>query len=807
MRKTIFSIFTALVFCCSIFAQDARQRTVDTVVQDVLAAMPADNLTDYYVQMADLAQTAPASVEILAAMLKPAEAGANNRIEYAISGVVRYATDPANEAVKAAVKEGIEKAIKSCKDKYNKQFLEAQLRLMQPFEATFDAHLRETYPVEEVKTLAKADAGKDQCKALWLMTDSQGAKSVKKILAALKSEDRAVRTTALLAYEDYADDAFYAQVAKMFKKLSPEAKADVVYWLGEKDVQSQRDLVVSALNAGGELGANAIEAAGKLGGKDIADKLFAMIGGRYSDAAVKALKYVDVNIVDAVAAELPQAEGKRAEALLELAAAKRITETAPAVFAHASSSDSDVASAAVEALCKVVTEGDFKSVAKMYDSSERNLEALETALMAAMRKMSADAKYEAVKSAVDAAKNPERFYNAMAQTGTDAAVDYLTEKYNAGSAKALDALSTIRSMKVAPVLLQVADKNQDYIKRYVNIIDANVKDDPTYKFYCYSQALEKAKDVKAVNYVIEALGWVPTMSAFSAVAPYIDNPETVRSAADAAKRIAASNAAELDYYQLKEVLGKVADYYKGTGDADDGYAVDEIKKIIENAVPVEKFVLSDEEKKQGFEVLFDGTDLSKWVGDKVGYQAINGCINVTASYGNAKNLYTEKEYTDFVFRFEFCFLEEGVNNGVGIRTPMGVDAAYHGMCEVQVLDHDAPMYANLRPYQVHGSVYGIVPAKRIVHKPLGEWSTMEIRVVGDNVKVTVNGEVINDANVRKACQGHNMAPEGSDKNPYTVDGRNHPGMFNKKGHVGFLGHGEGLKYRNVRILDLSNKKE
>ena len=185
---------------------------------------------------------------------------------------------------------------------------------------------------------------------------------------------------------------------------------------------------------------------------------------------------------------------------------------------------------------------------------------------------------------------------------------------------------------------------------------------------------------------------------------------------------------------------------------------------------------------------------------------MNGCIDVTASYGNARNLYTEKEYTDFVFRFEFCFLKEGVNNGVGIRTPMGVDAAYHGMCEVQVLDHDAPIYADLRPYQVHGSVYGIVPAKRIVHKPLGEWSTMEIRVVGDKVKVTVNGEVINDADVRKATQGHNVAPDGGDHNPYTVDGRNHPGMFNKKGHVGFLGHGSGLKYRNVRILDLSVRK-
>jgi hypothetical protein len=147
-------------------------------------------------------------------------------------------------------------------------------------------------------------------------------------------------------------------------------------------------------------------------------------------------------------------------------------------------------------------------------------------------------------------------------------------------------------------------------------------------------------------------------------------------------------------------------------------------------------------------------------------------------------------------------MREGVNNGVGIRTPMGVDAAYEGMCEVQVLDHDAPIYADLREYQVHGSAYGIIPAKRIKHKPLGEWSTEEIRVKGDRVTVTVNGEVILDGNLREACKGHNVAPDGSNHNPYTTDHRNHPGMFNKKGHIGFLGHGAGLKYRNVRIKEL-----
>ena len=54
--------------------------------------------------------------------------------------------------------------------------------------------------------------------------------------------------------------------------------------------------------------------------------------------------------------------------------------------------------------------------------------------------------------------------------------------------------------------------------------------------------------------------------------------------------------------------------------------------------------------------------------------------------------------------------------------------------------------------------------------------------------------------------GHNVAPDGSDKNPYTIDGHNHPGMFNYKGFISFCGHGAGLKIRNVRILDLGYKK-
>ena len=221
--------------------------------------------------------------------------------------------------------------------------------------------------------------------------------------------------------------------------------------------------------------------------------------------------------------------------------------------------------------------------------------------------------------------------------------------------------------------------------------------------------------------------------------------------------------------------------------------------------PTPRFELSPEEAAEGFEVLFDGTSMHKWTGNTTNYVPLDGTIYVTAQYGGSGNLYTKKEYADFILRFEFQFVQEGVNNGIGIRTPMGVDAAYHGM-EIQILDHDAPIYKNLREYQQHGSVYGIIPAKRVKFPSLGTWNVEEIRAVGDRITVTVNGEVILDGDIREACQGHNVAPDGGKKNPYTVDHRNHPGLFNASGHIGLLGHGPGIKFRNIRIKELPCSK-
>ena len=93
--------------------------------------------------------------------------------------------------------------------------------------------------------------------------------------------------------------------------------------------------------------------------------------------------------------------------------------------------------------------------------------------------------------------------------------------------------------------------------------------------------------------------------------------------------------------------------------------------------------------------------------------------------GKGGTLYSAEKYADFAFRFEFK-LPPGGNNGVAVRYPGKGDPAWVAF-EIQTLDDTADKYKTLQPYQYHGSVYGLVPAKRGSLLPVGEWNSQEIR--------------------------------------------------------------------------------
>ena len=204
----------------------------------------------------------------------------------------------------------------------------------------------------------------------------------------------------------------------------------------------------------------------------------------------------------------------------------------------------------------------------------------------------------------------------------------------------------------------------------------------------------------------------------------------------------------------------------------------------------------------GFTPLFNGKDLSGWVyGTRdgkenktgQGYQVENGVLFTTDTDGG--NLFTEKEYDDFVFRFEFR-LTPNANNGIGVRAPLEGDAAYRGI-EIQVLDDSGSKYTSLKPAQYHGSVYHMFAAKRGFQKPVGEWNSEEITVKGRQITVVLNGTTIVDANLddvkdEELLKRHRdlSQPEGS------------RGIANTKGRIGLLGHGTRVEFRNLRIKEL-----
>lgn len=914
MRKTIISIAILFAASLTISAQDARQRTAQTVVADVLAAMPASNLSERNAQLADLAAAAPASVVEIAKMMRPAAAGVkNNLYEYALSGLVGYLAQ--DDTCTDKVREGFAQAIKATDDKTNKAFLMYWLRFIaKPADAAlFNDYASDPFLapgavgalldldgteemilnlVKEAKAdkslLAAAAASKGITAAEpylqeWAATSTgkeltaiceslakigsesslgllkeksaysyaalavalaEGrnskavAKAAKSLMASEVSAYKSAGAEALmknnpalvlktvtsaLASEDgqYRDaviddasalvpaEALVPIFMKKFAKASESAKLDLLNWFGDNKVAAAKSLVSGAF-ADKALASTAIAAAGKIGGTDMAQALLKQLGGddlSNSNAAFKALKSFKGDFKSALVAELASATNK--EPLMRLASAMKVKEAAPFVFALLRNGDAKAAGF----LAGVVGNDDAAAVGELLKNAKDNVPALQNALASAIQTMPAEERYSIVSKLNAGSKTPENLFSVLAMTGTDKAVEDLAKAFaegkGAAKAAAFDALLKVDNFKAAPVLLAAANNDPSSVAkalpRYVSLVQSFEKNLDK-KRVAFAQALSLAKTNELKDNILGALADVPTMKAFLLAGKYLDDKDAALAAADAVKNIASKTKEEINYADFKANLEKAQEVYKAAKGRDNVYAIDEIAKMLREAEPSEVSELTAEEKKAGYEMLFDGTDLDKWQGDKEGYIPVNGAIYVSANYGSTGNLYTKKEYRNFVLRFEFCFLREGVNNGVGIRTPMGVDAAYDAMCELQILDHDAPMYAGLRDYQVHGSVYGVVPAKRIVHKPLGEWSTEEIRVEGDRIKVTVNGEVIVDADVRKACKGRNVAPDGSKTNPYTVDHKNHPGMFNERGFISFCGHGEGLKLRNVRVLDLGDKK-
>jgi hypothetical protein len=187
----------------------------------------------------------------------------------------------------------------------------------------------------------------------------------------------------------------------------------------------------------------------------------------------------------------------------------------------------------------------------------------------------------------------------------------------------------------------------------------------------------------------------------------------------------------------------------------------------------------------GYVSKFDGKSFNGWAGPVDNYEVKDGAI--VCKHEKGGTIYVNEEYKNFAARLEIKLPPAG-NNGLAIRYPGTGDTAYVGMCELQVLDDDAPVYKNLDKRQYHGSAYGMVAAHRGYQRPVGEWNFEEVHVTGSKIVVELNGTPILHADLSTVKEF--MANSA------------HPGKDRTSGYFGFAGHNDPVAFRNIEIKPL-----
>jgi hypothetical protein len=193
---------------------------------------------------------------------------------------------------------------------------------------------------------------------------------------------------------------------------------------------------------------------------------------------------------------------------------------------------------------------------------------------------------------------------------------------------------------------------------------------------------------------------------------------------------------------------------------------------------------------EGFTRLFNGKDLAGWkASGKMEDWSVDGTTLYTKGGGGGW-LMTDKEYSDFEVYVDFKMpVEGGGNSGVAIRAPFEGDAAYQGM-EIQLLDDvwhlDPAHFKGLKPVQLTGAIYGVVPPSREALKPVGEWNMIHITAKGRHVTVELNGIKTVDANL------------DDHKDAFST----HPGLTREKGHIGLQSHSNRVEFRNIYVKEL-----
>lgn len=227
--------------------------------------------------------------------------------------------------------------------------------------------------------------------------------------------------------------------------------------------------------------------------------------------------------------------------------------------------------------------------------------------------------------------------------------------------------------------------------------------------------------------------------------------------------------------------------------------------------------LTEQEKADGWKLLWDGKTTDGWRGAKLdkfpqgGWKIEDGILMVEASGGGESNnggdIVTEKKYKDFIIEVDFQ-LSPGANSGIKyfVDTDLNQGAGSSIGCEFQILDDkkhpDAKKGVNGN--RTLGSLYDLIKANGKEYNPylprdkylngFDQWNRAKVVVKGKHVEHILNGckvvEYERNTQMWRALVAYSKYKKWPNFGEFET------------GHILLQDHGDLVKFKNIKIKEL-----
>ncbi len=234
----------------------------------------------------------------------------------------------------------------------------------------------------------------------------------------------------------------------------------------------------------------------------------------------------------------------------------------------------------------------------------------------------------------------------------------------------------------------------------------------------------------------------------------------------------------------------------------------EITEVKTEAVVADN-TLSEQEKKEGWILMFDGETTTGWreydaeVFPDTGWHIEDGTLACENSgkgeAGFGGDIIYDKQFTNFHFKVDWM-IEEGGNSGIFyLAQELEGKKIWYTAPEYQILDNFGTHIDNTLGKDGNrraGSLYDLIPPDTLIAKGPMEWNSAEIISYEGTIAYKMNGETTLEFHLWtdewKEMIANSKFP---DFNPDFAD-------VAKTGYIGLQDHGHAVWFRNIKIREL-----